>query len=169
MSAPDFHDPCTQEPGDPLWTAGRTTRSPALARERWCGLTSRMGAGGFGRPLNYNAFFGRDMTMKNSHAKRNLCRLVILCMVLFALAALSSARTMSTAVNIVNNSNKEIRNVYLSHVNVDDWSGNQLGSAVIPPGQSFTLSNVACDQQQVKVIAEEPGRLLPFNGRLLRR
>lgn len=92
--------------------------------------------------------------MKNPHAKSNLCRLVILCIVLFALAALSSARTTSTAVNIVNNSNKEIRNVYLSHVNVDDWGSNQLGDAVILPGQSFTLSNVACDQQQVKVIAE---------------
>jgi hypothetical protein len=93
--------------------------------------------------------------MKNSLTKRNLCRLVILCIALFTLAALSSARTASTSVNIVNNSNKEIRNVYLSHVNADDWGGNQLGNAVIAPGQSFTLNNVACDQSQVKVIGED--------------
>lgn len=93
--------------------------------------------------------------MKNSRAKSNLWRLVILCIALFALAALSSARTATTSVNIVNNSNKEIRNVYLSHVNVDDWGANQLGNATIPPGQSFSLGNVACDQQQVKVIAED--------------
>ena len=93
--------------------------------------------------------------MKNSRAKRNLCCLVVLCIALFALAALSSARTVATSVNIVNNSSKEVRNVYLSHVNVDDWGTNQLGNSTIPPGQSFALNNVACDQQQVKVIAED--------------
>jgi len=99
--------------------------------------------------------------MKNLRAKRNLCRLIILCVALFTLAALISARTPlsartpSTSVNIVNNSNKEIRNVYLSHVNVDDWGANQLGDTTILPSQSFTLSNVACDQQQVKIISED--------------
>src|SRR5438105_9407905 len=93
--------------------------------------------------------------MKNSPAKRNVCRLVILCVALFTLAALSSARMPSTSVNIVNNSNKEIRNVYLSHVNADDWGANQLGNSTISPGQSFTLGNVACDQQQVKVVGED--------------
>ena len=96
--------------------------------------------------------------MKNARSKRNLYRLAILSLSLFALAALSSARTptTSTSVNIVNNSNKEIRNVYLSHVNTDDWTGNQLSNGqVIAPGQSYNLSNVACDQQQVKVIAED--------------
>jgi hypothetical protein len=83
--------------------------------------------------------------MKDSHTKRNLSRLIILCAALFALTAFSSARTattsVSTSVNIVNNSNKEIRNVYLSHVDRDDWGGNQLGSSIISPGQSFTLAN----------------------------
>jgi hypothetical protein len=93
--------------------------------------------------------------MKNSRTSRNLSIVVIFCIAMFALAALSSAKTTTTSVNIVNNSNKEIRNVYLSHVNADDWGGNQLGAATIPAGQSFNLNNVACDQQQVKVIAED--------------
>ena len=95
--------------------------------------------------------------MKNSHSKRSLYRLAILSLSLFALAVLSSARTpTTTSVNIVNNSNREVRNVYLSHVNADDWGGNQLSNGqVIAPGQSYNLSNVACDQQQVKVIAED--------------
>lgn len=93
--------------------------------------------------------------MKNSRTNRNLSIVVIFCIAMFALAALSSAKTTTTSVNIVNNSNKEIRNVYLSHVNADDWGGNQLGAATIPAGQSFNLNNVACDQQQVKVIAED--------------
>src|SRR5205807_1094091 len=93
--------------------------------------------------------------MKNSRINRNLWRLATLSIALFALTVLSSARTATTSVNIVNNSNKEIRNVYLSHVNVDDCGGNQLGDATILPGQSFNLSNVGCDQQQVKVVAED--------------
>lgn len=63
---------------------------------------------------------------------------------------------MTTSVNIVNNSNREVRNVYLSHVNADDWGGNQLSNGqVIAPGESHNISNVACDQQQVKVIGED--------------
>jgi hypothetical protein len=94
--------------------------------------------------------------MKNSHNRRSLYRLAIISLSLLALAVISSARTpTTTSVNIVNNSSREIRNVYLSHVNSNDWSGNQLDNATIPAGQSFTLNNVACDQQQVKVIGED--------------
>jgi len=93
--------------------------------------------------------------MKYLVAKHSLARLTILCFVLPAFAALSIARTLATSVVIVNASTREMRNVYLSHVNQDDWSGNQLGNATIAPGQSFVLNNLACDQQQVKVIAED--------------
>jgi hypothetical protein len=95
--------------------------------------------------------------MKNSHRKRNSFRLAIFPLFLFALAALSSARTpVTTSISIVNNSSREIRSVYLSHVTVDDWSNTQLSNgAVIAPGQSYTLSNVTCDQEQVKVIGED--------------
>jgi hypothetical protein len=95
--------------------------------------------------------------MKNSRSKRNFFRLAILSLSLFALAALSSARTpMATSVNIVNNSNKAISSVYLSHVNADDWTGNQLSNGTtIAAGQSYNLSNIACDQQQIKVIGED--------------
>jgi hypothetical protein len=94
--------------------------------------------------------------MKYAVSKNTLSRLIILCVGLFALAAFSAARTMTTSVNIVNNSDRAIRNVYLSHVNVDDWGNNQLSEGTtIAAGQSFNLGNVACDQQQVKVIAED--------------
>jgi hypothetical protein len=95
--------------------------------------------------------------MIDSRAIRKLRGLSIFCAFVFAVAALpllTSARP-STSVNISNNSNRQIRNVYVSHVDVDDWSGNQLGNSSISPGQSFTLTNVACDQQQTKVIAED--------------
>ena len=81
--------------------------------------------------------------------------ILVALLTLAAMPLMSSARTAATSVNIVNNSSREISNVYLSHVNANDWSANQLGNATIPAGQSFTLNNVACDQQQVRVIAED--------------
>lgn len=95
--------------------------------------------------------------MRNPHTMRNLCRLVILCTALGTVAALpllSSARS-SNSINIVNNSNRVIRYVYLSHVGVDDWSADQLGGNGISPGQSSTVSNFSCDQQQIKIIGED--------------
>lgn len=101
--------------------------------------------------------------MKTSDNAHRLRRLLILSATLCALAALpflSSARSTTanpaTSVNIVNNSSsRQIRMVYLSHVNADDWTGNQLSDTTIDPGQSYMMGNVACDQQQVKVIGED--------------
>jgi hypothetical protein len=96
--------------------------------------------------------------MRYTGGRRYTRGLIIICVALFvgaALPLLSSARSPSTSVNIVNDSNRVIRNVYLSHVSADDWSNNQLGNTTIGPGQSHALNNVACDQQQVKVIGED--------------
>jgi hypothetical protein len=80
---------------------------------------------------------------------------MILGIALYAMVAISSASTVATSVNIVNNSSREIRNIYLSSVNVDNWGANQLGNSVLAPGQSFALNNIACDQQQLRVIGED--------------
>lgn len=95
--------------------------------------------------------------MKSSPKTRNLYRVVILCVALCAFAALPllSSASSSSSTNVVNNSNRQITHVYFSHVNVDDWTGDQLGGTTISPGQSFTLSNYSCDQQQIKVIGED--------------
>jgi hypothetical protein len=95
--------------------------------------------------------------MANSNRTRFLYRLAILCMVLGLLIALPliSSASPSGSVNIVNNSSREIRHVYFSPVDGDTWSANQLGDSVIAAGASFTVNNAACDQQQIKVIAED--------------
>jgi hypothetical protein len=97
--------------------------------------------------------------MKTVGNKRKFFSMAVVGISLCALAAFSrasTASTTSTSVNIVNNSNSEIRNVYLSHVDVDDWGANQLAEgATIAPGASSALNNLVCDQQQVKVIAED--------------
>jgi len=98
--------------------------------------------------------------MKNSDGMRSPRILIIICVALLAVASLpllssGRSRTTATSVNIVNSSSRNIVHAYLSHVNADDWSGNQLGDATIGPGQSYNLTNIACDQQQVKVILED--------------
>jgi hypothetical protein len=88
---------------------------------------------------------------------RWLYRFAIFGMVLYALTAppLMSGAEPSGSINIVNNSTREIRHVYLSPVDADTWSPNQLGDSVIASGGSFTVNNSACEQQQIKVIAED--------------
>jgi hypothetical protein len=96
--------------------------------------------------------------MKFTDGSRIPRTFTIICVTLIALASmplLSNARATSTSVNIVNNSSRQIRNVYASHVNADDWSSNLLGDATIGAGQSLTVGNIACDGQQVKIIAED--------------
>lgn len=97
--------------------------------------------------------------MKYSGGSLTPRALVITCVALVvfvSLPFLSAARTVSTSVNIVNNSSREIRNVYSSHVNADDWSDDLLSQGAIGSGQSYAINNLACDGQQVKIIAEDP-------------
>lgn len=77
------------------------------------------------------------------------------CLCALLVPLLSQAQPQFASINIVNNSNREIRHVYLAHVNADDWSSDQLNNAVIQSGQSHSLNNVSCDQAEVKVIAED--------------
>jgi hypothetical protein len=98
--------------------------------------------------------------MRNSITKHDSRSLIIVSLVVLALAAvplLSSARsrTVSTSITIVNNSNWEIRHVYLQASEADTWSADQLNSVVIAPGSSYTLSNAACDGVSTKVITED--------------
>src|ERR1700716_222883 len=97
--------------------------------------------------------------MRNSRIKYNSRGLIIVfvaVLILAALPLLSSARspTNSTSVNFVNNSNWEIRHVYLQASDQDAWSADQLGGSVIAPGGSNSLS-IACDEQTTKVITED--------------
>lgn len=95
--------------------------------------------------------------MKDLKTFRNLRRSIIFAVgvaVLVILPLISSAQP-ATSVTITNSSTREIRHLYLSSVNADDWSNDQLNNSVIGTGQSVTLSDVSCSQQQIKVIAED--------------
>lgn len=80
-------------------------------------------------------------------------------MILFAIVAcvplLSSAHTAATGITIANNSSVAIRHVYLSATNQDNWSADQLNGTIPPGGGSFTLDNLSCPGNGVKVITED--------------
>lgn len=96
--------------------------------------------------------------MRDSQVKRNFRRLVVLIAALCVLAALpllSSARARTNSINVVNGSNRQIINIYLSPADSDNWGPEQLHGSGIAPGQSFNLEDVACSQSQIKVVAED--------------
>ncbi|HEX7295750.1 MAG TPA: hypothetical protein VF251_08370, partial [Pyrinomonadaceae bacterium] len=61
----------------------------------------------------------------------------------------------TTTLTIVNNSNREIRHVYLSPADQNNWGDDQLGNSVIAAGGGSVTLNVACDAASIKVIAED--------------
>lgn len=69
---------------------------------------------------------------------------------------LSRAHPPATSITIVNNSSREIRHVYLSPADQNNWGPDQLVNSVIPPnGGSFTLNDVTCSGSNIKVITED--------------
>ena len=69
---------------------------------------------------------------------------------------LSNAHAPTTAITIVNNSGREIRHVYLSPPDQNNWGPDQLVNSVISAnGGSFTINNVSCSGSTIKVIAED--------------
>lgn len=99
--------------------------------------------------------------MKSLRINRKMeigCRLVILVAIMCALgagASRSSAYSNATGITVVNNSSREIRFLYLSSVNDENWGPDQLNNASLNNGQSVTLSNVSCGGADIKVIAED--------------
>lgn len=68
---------------------------------------------------------------------------------------LSRAHAPATTLTIVNNSSREIRHVYLSPPNSNNWGPDQLGSSVIAPGGGSVTLSANCEGASVKVIAED--------------
>ena len=78
--------------------------------------------------------------------------------VIATLAALSVLTPFSTAtapltINVVNDSDKQIRHFYLSPANNDDWGPDQLDEP-INAGTSRTL-NLSWEQSTIKLVAED--------------
>jgi len=90
------------------------------------------------------------------HKFTSLVALAICVGIMVCAPLLSTAHVATTAITIVNNSSREIRHVYLSAPDSNNWGSDQLVNSSIPPnGGSFTLSNVSCGGASIKVVAED--------------
>jgi hypothetical protein len=92
-----------------------------------------------------------------SSATRRFAIVLIVIGILAAVPLLSGAHApATTSITVVNNSSREIRHLYLSPTNQDNWGPDQLsGSMIGSGGGSYTLSNVSCGQTNIKVITED--------------
>jgi hypothetical protein len=84
-----------------------------------------------------------------------LAILVIFFGILVCVPLLSNAHASATAITIVNNSSRDIRHVYLSPPEQDNWGPDQLGSSVIAAGGGSVTISANCNGANIKVIAED--------------
>jgi hypothetical protein len=69
-----------------------------------------------------------------------------------SLTSLASAPPLT--ITVTNNSSREIRHLYLSPANNDNWGPDQLNNSSIDSGASRQL-NVSWEQSTVKLVAED--------------
>ena len=86
-------------------------------------------------------------------------RLALLVVALCALAAtpwLVRAQPQ-TAINITvtNNSNWQIRYLYLTPADENNWGPDQLNDTLLSPGASFTISGAQCSGSGIKIVSED--------------
>jgi hypothetical protein len=88
--------------------------------------------------------------------KSSLRLLVLIAMLctLSVVAIRSEAATSLATVTITNNSSWEVRHLYLSAVDNDNWSDDQLNGMTIAPGGTQNV-NVSWGQANVRLIAED--------------
>ena len=83
------------------------------------------------------------------------CLAITLCLLAAVTAARAGRTTSTSSIAVTNSSTLEIRHLYLSPTNEDNWGPDQLDGATIAPNGLFTISNVSCGQGSIKVIAED--------------
>lgn len=109
--------------------------------------------------FTYNVFTIARVDMTNSFLMKNrwhrLALLFVVVVVLGCGTIPSRARTQPISINVNNNSGRTITHLYLSPADSDNWGPDLLGDNAIASGSSFTISEAACDQASIKVIAED--------------
>ncbi|MCK7593592.1 hypothetical protein [Pseudomarimonas salicorniae] len=65
------------------------------------------------------------------------------------------AEASKSQVVIVNQSDWDIHELYLSSVDEEDWGPDQLREDIIPSGGRFTLRGIPCDAYDVQLIDED--------------
>jgi hypothetical protein len=80
-------------------------------------------------------------------------QLLFLAAVFVAVPALAAKQKAS--IKVVNQSKWEIHHLFVSPTGEDNWGPDQLRDETIGTGESFTLTNIDCDDYDIKVIDED--------------
>lgn len=97
----------------------------------------------------------RNTLRKSSPLFTSLVVLAVFVGVMVCGPLLSKAHAPATAITIVNNSGREVRHVFLSAPDSNNWGSDQLGSSVISANGGSVTINASCDGPSIKVIAED--------------
>lgn len=97
----------------------------------------------------------RNTLRKSSPLFTSLVVLAVFVGVMVCGPLLSKAHAPATAITIVNNSGREVRHVFLSAPDSNNWSADQLGTSVISANGGSVTINASCDGPSIKVIAED--------------
>lgn len=71
-----------------------------------------------------------------------------------AVSAGSSTLPMMS-IAVTNNSAREIIHLYLSPVENNAWGPDQMDGTALKTGQTFTITDITCSGNEIKVIAED--------------
>ena len=83
-------------------------------------------------------------------------RKALMILLLVAAALPATAAKKKATIKVVNQSKWEIHHLYLSSTTDKHWGPDQLGDAVIDAkGGSFKLTNIDCDDYDIKVVDED--------------
>ena len=89
----------------------------------------------------------KEFDMKN-------IRILFVALVAFICTASSLASAPTLTITVNNNSSREIRHLYLSPANNNNWGPDQLNNSSINPGGTRQL-NASWEQSTVKLVAED--------------
>ena len=77
-------------------------------------------------------------------------------LVLFVLLALAApAFAEKATVKVVNQSKWEIHHLFLSSSSDEEWGPDQLEDEILAKGDQLTLTNIPCDEYDIKVVDED--------------
>src|ERR1041385_2124420 len=98
----------------------------------------------------------RTSLRKSNTLFTSLVALAICVGIMVCAPLMFAAHVPTSSITIVNDSGREIRHVYLSAPDQNNWGSDQLvGSVISPGGGSFTISDVSCSGSTIKVRSEE--------------
>ena len=104
-----------------------------------------------------------NLKRSNAHILPRLVALAVLVGTVMSVQILcqrasASAETANAwlGITVTNNATRDIRHLYLTPVDHDAWGPDLMSDGtVLRNGQSFTISDVTCSANEIKVVAED--------------